>query len=86
MEEKEFHSRQFLAEAWRHSTNGRTAEALELLSRSVAENPGFYPAYVQRGYVYCTEILPGLAITAAQKPEIVEFRPSRQLWPSGLTL
>jgi tetratricopeptide (TPR) repeat protein len=52
VQEKGFRSRQLFSDALRAFSAGRMDKALELLARSVAENPAFYQAYLLRGFVY----------------------------------
>ena len=52
VQEKGFRSRQLQSDALRAFSAGHMDEALELLARTVAENPAFSPAYLLRGFLY----------------------------------
>lgn len=52
LQERGFRSRQLQSDALRAFSAGQTNEALELLARSVAENPAFSPAYQLRGFLH----------------------------------
>jgi tetratricopeptide (TPR) repeat protein len=52
VQEKGFRSRQLHSDALRAFSAERTDEALELIARSVAESPAFYPSYLLRGFLY----------------------------------
>jgi tetratricopeptide (TPR) repeat protein len=52
IQEKSFRSRQLQSDALRAFSAGRMDATLELVARSIAENPAFYPAYLLRGFLY----------------------------------
>jgi tetratricopeptide (TPR) repeat protein len=52
VQEKRFRSRQLYSDALTHFSAGRMNEALDLLNRSIAENPAFSQAYLTRGFLY----------------------------------
>jgi tetratricopeptide (TPR) repeat protein len=52
VQEKGFRSRQLYSDAMSAFSAGRMDEALELIARSVADNPAFYQAYLLRGFLH----------------------------------
>jgi tetratricopeptide (TPR) repeat protein len=52
VQEKEFRTRQLFSDALSAFSAGHMDEALELLTRSIAENPAFYQSYLLRGFLY----------------------------------
>lgn len=73
VQEKGFRSSQLYSDALRAFLAGRTDEALEQITRSVAENPAFYHAYLLRGFVYlkqgkCDKAIPDLDKAITLRP------------------
>jgi len=52
IQEKEFRSSQLYSDALRAFSAGRMDEALDLIARSLADNPAFYRSYLLRGFLY----------------------------------
>jgi tetratricopeptide (TPR) repeat protein len=74
-QEKGFRARQLHSDALRAFSAGRMDEALELLSRAVADDPAFYPAYSKRGWVYYKQ--------AEYDKAIPDFGKAIELMPKG---